>query len=113
MARSVFDVHLRGNAVSYLKSPCGAADARGRFFLHVYPEDVESLPARRRQHGFDSLDFDYHGLAALAWGGRCIATRTLPGYPIVRVRTGQFTPEDGHVWVAEFAVGAAEDEQNR
>ena len=112
-ARSVFDVHLRGNAVSYLKSPCAAADVRARFFLHVYPEDAESLPARRRRHGFDNLDFDYHGLAALAWGGRCIATRTLPGYPIARVRTGQFTPEDGHVWVAEFAVGAVEDEQNR
>ena len=97
VARSVFDVHLRGNAVSYLKSPCGVADVRARFFLHVFPEDVESLPAGRRQHGFDNLDFDYHGLAALAWGGRCIATRALPGYPIARVRTGQFTPEDGHV----------------
>ncbi len=112
-ARSVFDVHLRGNAVSYLKSPCGVADVRARFFLHVFPEDVESLPAGRRQHGFDNLDFDYHGLAALAFGGKCVATRPLPSYPIARVRTGQFTPEDGHVWVAEFPVGDVDEEQNR
>ena len=106
-ARSVFDVHLRGNAVSYLKSPCGVEDVRARFFLHVFPEDVESLPAGRRQHGFDNLDFGYHGLAALAFGGKCVATRPLPSYPIARVKTGQFTPEDGHVWVAELPVGAA------
>ena len=99
--------------MSYLKSPCGAEDVWARFFLHVYPEDVESLPAHRRQHGFDNLDFDYHGLAALAWGGRCMATRALPDYPIARIRTGQFTPDDGHVCVAEFSVGAVEDEQDR
>ena len=34
-------------------------------------------------------------------------------YPIARVRTGQFTPGDGHVWEAEFAAGAVEDEQKR
>ncbi len=106
-ARSVFDVHLRGNALSYVKSPCGAEDARARFFLHVFPEDAESLPAVRRRHGFDNLDFDYHAFAAPAPAARCIATRTLPGYPIARVRTGQFTPDDGRVWLAEFPVGTA------
>ena len=112
-ARSVFDVHLRENALSYLKSPCGAEDARARFFLHVFPEDAESLPAVRRRHGFDNLDFDYHAFAAPAPAGRCIATRRLPGYPIARVRTGQFTPDDGHVWLAEFPVSAVEHEQKR
>ena len=99
--------------MSYLKSPCGAEDARARFFLHVFPEDAQSLPAVRRRHGFDNLDFDYHALAAPAPAGRCIATRALPGYPIARVRTGQFTPDDGHVWLAEFPVGAVEHEQKR
>ncbi len=112
-ARSVFDVHLRGNAVSYLKSPCSVADVQAPFLLHVFPEDVENLPPHRRRHGFDNLDFHYHGLLALAFGGKCIASRTLPDYPIARIRTGQFTPDDGHAWVTEFAVSAVDDEHSQ
>ena len=106
--RSVFDVYIGENTVSYLKSPCGAADVQAPFFLHVVPEDVEDLPADRRQYGFDNLDFRYAGGAALAFGGMCIAKRPLPDYPIARIRTGQFTPDDGPTWQAEFAVGAVE-----
>ena len=106
VARSVFDIYLRENTVSYLKSPCGAADVQAQFFLHVVPEDVEDLPADRRQYGFDNLDFHYAGGAALAFGGKCITKRALPDYPIVRIRTGQFTPDDGKIWKAEFPVGA-------
>ena len=105
-ARSVFDIYTGENTVTYLKSPCGAADVQAQFFLHVIPEDVEDLPADRRQYGFDNLDFHYGGNAALAFGGRCIAKRPLPDYPIVRIRTGQFTPDDGQLWKAEFPVGA-------
>ena len=108
MARSVFDIYLRENTVSYLKSPCSAADVQAQFFLHVVPEDVEDLPAHRRQYGFDNLDFRYEKGAALAFGGMCIAKCPLPDYPIARIRTGQFTPNDGPTWQAEFAVGAVE-----
>ena len=104
-ARSDFDIYLRENTVTYLKSPCSAADAQAQFFLHVIPEDVEDLPAHRRQYGFDNLDFHYGGNAALAFGGRCITERVLPDYPIVRIRTGQFTLDDGQLWKAEFPVG--------
>ena len=109
-ARSVFDIYLRENTVIYLKSPCSAADVQAQFFLHVVPEDLEDLPADRRQHGFDNLDFHYEGSTALAFGGKCIAKRPLPDYPIARIRTGQFTPDDGRIWQAEFPVGAAEGE---
>ncbi len=109
-ARSVFDVYTGENTVSYLKSPCSAADVQAQFFLHVVPEDVEDLPADRRQYGFDNLDFHYAGSDAPVLGGRCIAERPLPDYPIVRIRTGQFTPDDGQIWIAEFPVGAAEGE---
>ena len=104
--RSVFDIHLRENTVSYLKSPCDAADVQAQFFLHLVPEDVEDLPTNRRQYGFDNLDFHYGGNAALAFGGRCIAKRPLPDYPIARIRTGQFTPDDGPIWQVEFPVDA-------
>ena len=109
-ARSVFDIHLRENTVSYLKSPCGAADVQAQFFLHLVPENVEDLPAHRRRYGFDNLDFHYRGFAALSLGGMCIAQRPLPEYPIARIRTGQFTPDEGQIWKAEFPVGAAEGE---
>ena len=112
-ARSRFHIYLRENAVTYLKSPCSAADMQAQFFLHVIPEVLEDLPAHRRQYGFDNLDFHSGGLAALAFGGRCIAERALPDYPIARIRTGQFTPDDGRLWEAEFPVGAVDGKQGR
>ena len=105
VVRSVFDVYIGENTVSYLKSPCGAADVQARFFLALYPEDVEDLPADRRQHGFDNLDFRYDGLAALGFGGMCIAKRPLPDYPIARIETGQYIHVEGgfkHLWEAEI-----------
>ena len=113
MARSDFDIYLRENTVSYLKSPCSAADVQAPFFLHVVPEDVEDLPINRRRHGFDNLDFNYMGGAALTFGGMCIAQRPLPNYPIVRISTGQFTPSEGRIWTAELPVGTVENEQGR
>ena len=109
-ARSVFDIYLGENTVSYLKSPCSAADVQAQFFLHVVPEDVEDLPAYRQQYGFDNLDFHYGGNAALAFGGMCMTKRPLPDYPIVRIRTGQFTPDEGQIWKAEFPVRAGQGE---
>ena len=110
MARSDFDIYLRENTVAYLKSPCSAADVQAQFFLHVVPEDLEDLPAQRRWYGYDNLDFHYEGNAALVFGGQCIAERTLPDYPIARIRTGQFTPEGDRIWMVEFPVGAVEGE---
>ena len=113
-ARSDFDIYLRENTLTYLKSPCGAADVTAQFFLHVFPKDAEDLPADRRQHGFENRDFNYGWEdAALTPGGRCVAKRPLPDYPIVRIRTGQFTTDDGPIWQAEFPVGAVEGEQDR
>ena len=112
-ARSDFDIYLRENRVSYLKSPCGAADVQAPFFLHLVPENVEDLPAHRRQYGFDNLDFHYDELVALTFGGMCIAHRLLPNYPIASIQTGQYTPDDGQIWTAKLPVGTVEDEQNR
>ena len=109
-ARSVFDIYTGENTVTYLKSPCSAADVQAEFFLHVIPEDLEDLPADRRQYGFGGANFRYGNTAALAFGGQCIAERTLPDYPIARIRTGQFTPEGDQIWMAEFPVGAVEGE---
>ena len=111
VARSDFDIYIGENTVIYLKSPCSAADVQAEFFLHVIPEDLEDLPADRRQYGFGGANFRYNGnIVALVLGGQCIAERTLPDYPIARIRTGQFTPEGDQTWMAEFPVGAVEGE---
>ena len=109
-ARSDFDIYLRENAVIYRKSPCSAADVQAEFFLHVVPEDLEDLPADRRQHGFGNVHFRYRRNPALDSVGQCVMERTLPDYPIARIRTGQFTPEGDPIWMAEFPVGAVEGE---
>ena len=106
-ARSVFDVYLREKHGGPTSSRRAARRMCKRsFFLHVVPEDLEDLPADRRQYGFGGANFRYGNNAALVFGGQCIAERTLPDYPIARIRTGQFTPEGDQIWMAEFPVGA-------
>ena len=109
-ARSVFDIYADENTVSYLKSPCSAADVQAPFFLHIVPEDVEDLPPHRQQYGFDNLDFHYDGFAALAFGGMCMTKRPLPDYPSVRISTGQYTPGEGQIWKVEFRVRTGSSE---
>ena len=100
---SNFDVYLRGDALAYVKEPCASSDVETRFFLHVTPVDADDLPADRKQHGFENLDFQF-GPSDVAQGGKCVAIRDLPGYGIGHISTGQFG-EDGRIWHGEFRVG--------
>ena len=87
--RSDFDVHLSGSALLYVKDDCREDDARPQFFLALYPVDESDLPADRRRHGFDNLDFYFYN-QAVQRGERCIAITTLPDYDIARIYTGQY-----------------------
>ena len=109
---SYFDIYLIENELIYAKEPCAPADKEALFFLHIIPEDVNDLPDDRRQHGFDNLDFDYDRFSAPV-GDKCMAQRPLPDYPVAHIRTGQFTPDDGQIWKAEFPVGAVKSGQGR
>ncbi len=113
IVRSSFDVYLIENELAYVKEPCAPVDTKAQFFLHIIPADAADLPAYRKQYGFDNLDFPYGGFGTPVLGGRCIAKRPLPDYPIVRIRTGQFTPADGPIWMAEFPIGAVEGGRGR
>ena len=101
---SVFDVHLSGGALTYLKEECASSDAQDKFFLHVVPVNESDLPYDRRRHGFDNLDFafDIHGAR---FDGKCLTTAVLPDYPAARVRTGQFVRGEGRSWEGEFSPG--------
>ena len=103
-ARRDFAVHLRGNALVYLKEPCAADDAQAQFFLHLRPAAAADLPAHRRAEGFDSLDFDFREYGAAA-DGRCRAVVPLPAYEIAGIRTGRYAEAGGgQLWSVEFTA---------
>ena len=104
-ARSDFDVYLDGDTLSYLKAPCDADDARGRFLLSVYPANVRDLPPERREIGHDSLNFDFAPPIGAIFNGKCMANRRLPDYGITKIETGQWIPGGERLWDAEIAVG--------
>ena len=107
--RSDFDVYLVENNLIYTKEACSDADVAAKFFLALYPVDVNDLPDRRRQHGFDNLDFDFYRFGGV-FGGRCTATVALPEYAIARIVTGQFVSAAGgfeHLWEGEFSGKAS------
>ena len=103
-AGSDFDIYLDDNILIYFKRHCAAREAQPKFFLHIVPADARDLPAGRREHGFDNLDFRFGG-----WGkasdGECIAIAPLPRYPIERIRTGQYVSGEGQLWRADVELG--------
>ena len=104
-----FDVSLDGNRLLYVKARC-TGDWR-RFFLHVTPKDVADLPAHRRRHGFDNLDFELSRVMSVGAARCCVAVRELPAYSIATIRTGQFEKEAARkyrqIWVQEFHFAEA------
>ncbi len=101
--RSVYDVYRNGDKLIYLRDLCTPSDVDQDFFLHLYPVDKDHLPHWRRQHGFDNLDFDFETYG-LSGGRRCLAVLQLPAYPINRIRTGQYIPDEGEIWAGGFDV---------
>ena len=102
VARSVYDVHLDGRTLTYLRDGCTEAEAGARFFLHVIPADEGDLTEHRREHGFDNRDFTLAARGARI-DGNCVAVARLPDYPITTIRTGQYD-DTGALWTAEFAL---------
>ena len=101
LVRSVYDVYLNGRTLTYLRDGCTEAEAEARFFLHVIPAHGGDLPERRREYGFDNLDFTL-ATRGIRIDGDCVAVARLPDYPIASVRTGQYD-DTGALWTAEFA----------
>ena len=102
LARSVYDVHLDGRALTYVRDGCTDEEAEARFFLHVVPVDEGDLPEHRREYGFDNLDFTLAARGARI-DGDCVAVARLPDYPIATIRTGQYDGT-GALWTAEFPL---------
>ena len=89
VVRSDFHVHLAPRRIAYVKAPCRPADAQPRFLLHVFPVAAADLPAHQQAFGFDNLDFDFEPFG-IRTRGACLASRTLPAYPIAQLTVGQY-----------------------
>ena len=111
VAVAEYDLYLQDKTLSYAKQPCAPTDTERRFFLSIYPEDVNDLPAHRRQYGSESLDFDFHGYGFLT-DDICFMQFELPEYPIDRIQTGQYIYPDGPVtWETGFPFNSFNSEE--
>ena len=99
--RSSYEVYVNGTELIYVKDVCDQDDVDKKFFLHVVPIDENDLPAHHEQYGFDNLDFHFKD-HSIEQDERCVAVRILPEYDISHLRTGQFAPEEGRIWEAEY-----------
>ena len=102
-AQSEFDVYLHDGAMYYVRENCSREDAAARFFRHFFPVNSSDLPDYRRAYGFDNRSFDFAARGGF-FDGKCITQEPLPDYPIARIRTGQWLPDEGRqLWQADFA----------
>ena len=100
VADADFQIYLYENRLIYAKEPCSAEDIAPRFFLHIFPSDINDLPEDRAQHEKDSLDFAFAERGAIN-GSQCAAVQTLPRYGINSISTGQFNDEQ-KLWSADI-----------
>ena len=103
VGRSDFDLYRHEDRLLYAKDACRPEDVKHKFFLHLFPSDAADLPARRREYGFDNLDFHFsrHGFLL---DGRCLTVAALPEYDVASIRTGQYVSGEGNVWEARFPL---------
>ena len=116
-ARGHFDVYVGGGGghrgVTYVREGCRPGDTAGwggRIFLHVFPAEPSALPRGRAASGFDNRDFSVQRqdeALIRRLGGRCVAWRRLPDYPIARLATGQLRGLAEVAWKVEIKFPAA------
>ena len=107
--RSDFDVYLADGSLIYAKSQCNESDTAARFFVSVFPVDVNDLSDDSKQSAYHAIEFDFDDYGAIAADGRCWTTVALPNYPIAEIHTGQYVAvEDSYhyPWEATYKVGA-------
>ena len=98
-----YDVHIVGDSVVYVKSPCIWDDVQYPFFLHVAQQPRLELPAERQALGFYELDFGFWDTYVAADIGVCVATVDLPSYEIANIKTGQLQGLDV-VWDGSYSM---------
>ena len=100
---AAFDVYLDGTRLVYLKEECGPPDIQDSFFLHLIPVDGQDLLKHRTRGGFSKRFFSF-GVSVKLDGDRCIIVKSLPPWPLRSIRTGQYVPGEGPLWVREYLL---------
>ena len=111
VVRDFFDLYAVDNRLVYVRETCAAADTAAPFFLHIIPAAAADLPAERQPAGFVQAGFDFARQGG-HFDGKCLASVSLPNYPIKEMRTGQHTPGQGDLWSVEL-VAAPDFDQLR
>ena len=94
------DLYRRENTLYYLKEPCLPADNVTGFFLEIIPAFPDTLPRGQEQEN-TALTF---GLYNKIFDGKCLASITLPEYPIAAIRTGQSLKDGTPLWSSTIPV---------
>ena len=96
--RSVFDIYLDGDRVTWFKAPCAPEDVAQHFFLHLFPVDAADLSAEALAGEYDFRDFAFreHGDTLYE---KCSMAAALPPYALRRIRVGQYGPDRSWAWV--------------
>ena len=93
------DLYRRENTLYYLKEPCVPADTITGFFLEITPA-FPGLLSQGRARESSALTFGKHNKL---FDGKCLATITLPEYPISEIRASQ-SRDDALLWETTIPV---------
>jgi hypothetical protein len=96
-----FDIHLENNMIILYKKECGLKDIKAKFFLHVFPENIEDLPEEKRIYKIDNLDFKPSSNSI--FNGSYFIEKDLPKYPIQAIHVGQFD-QTGRLWEEKIII---------
>ena len=111
--RSNYDVYTDGNWLVYARRDCdGAAEARRRFRLRVYPvEEAAEAAGPQRLFGAANLDFTLgyrfnrnpnFRFRTYDDSRGCVVRARLPDYEIARIHTGQYEVGGAVLWEAGY-----------
>lgn len=108
-ANENFSLYVSGDQLVYAARVCDSS-LKTRFFLHVYPQNVERLKAKSSK--FDNFDFNWHDKQFISDGVvnlwredvGCLASIQMPNYKVKGLRTGQFNSE-GRLWQQYVDLG--------
>ena len=104
IARSDFDIYRADGELVLLKAPCVEADTHGTFLVHIAPEEPHSLPDYAKAAGFENRDFVFVE-RGVTFDGKCMASISLPEYPIAAIATGRYMPGGPVAWRSDIEVG--------
>ena len=105
MASGFFDIYRNADMVIYARAECAAADTEALFFLHLFPDDVNDLPADRQEYGYANRDFGFNETGSVRIDGKCLFSAPLPDYPLAGIRTGQYIPGQQRLWAVSTVPG--------